>query len=46
MRIAEGDELKGMLMGLKRFTITEPFNTTAARQTIAQKLIEEGKCCW
>jgi len=44
--VAVGDELKGMLMGLKRFTKTEPFNTTAARQTIAAKLIEEGKYCW
>ena len=32
LAFAEGDELKGMLMGLKRFTKTEPFNTTAARQ--------------
>ena len=43
---AEGDELKMMLMGLKRFTKTEPFNTTAARQEVAVKLIEEGKYCW
>jgi len=35
-----------MLMGLKRFTKTEPFNTTAARQEVAVKLIEEGKYCW
>ena len=33
LAFAEGDELKGMLMGLKRFTKTEPFNTTAARQS-------------
>ena len=46
LAFAEGDELKGMLMGLKRFTKTEPFNTTAARQAIAVKLIEEGKYCW
>jgi len=46
LAFAEGDELKGMLMGLKRFTKTEPFNTTAARQTIAQKLIEENEYCW
>ena len=43
---ASGDELKGMLMGLKRFTKTEPFNTTAARQAIAQKLIDENEYCW
>ena len=46
LAFAEGDELKGMLMGLKRFTKTEPFNTTAARQVIAQKLIEENEYCW
>ena len=46
LAFAEGDELKGMLMGLKRFTKTEPFNTTAARQAIAQKLITENEYCW
>ena len=46
LAFAEGDELKGMLMGLKRFTKTEPFNTTTARQAIAQKLIEENEYCW
>ena len=46
LAFAEGEELKCMLMGLKRFTKTEPFNTTAARQAIAVKLIEEGKYCW
>ena len=46
LAFAEGDELKMMLMGLKRFTKTEPFNTTAAQQEVAVKLIEEGKFCW
>ena len=40
---AEGDEARMMLMGLKRFTKTQPFNPKAARQTIAQKLIEDGR---
>jgi len=40
---AEGDELKMMLMGLRRFTKTEPFNIKEARQIIAQKIIEENK---
>ena len=40
---AEGDESRMMLMGLKRFTKTQPFNPKAARQIIAQKLIEDGK---
>ncbi len=40
---AEGDELKMMLMGLKRFTKTEPFNPKAARQLIAQAVIEANR---
>lgn len=40
---AEGDEARMMLMGLKRFTKTQPFNPKAARQIIAQKLIEDGR---
>ena len=43
---AEGDELRMMLMGLKRFTKTEPFNAKEARQRIASKLIEENKYCF
>lgn len=40
---ADGDEQKMMLLGLKRFTKTEPFNSKNARRMIADKLIEEGK---
>jgi alkylation response protein AidB-like acyl-CoA dehydrogenase len=40
---AEGDEQKMMLLGLKRFTKTEPFNSKNARRMIADKLIEKGK---
>jgi alkylation response protein AidB-like acyl-CoA dehydrogenase len=43
---AEGDELRMMLIGLKRFTKQEPFNQKAARQAIAQKLISENKYCF
>lgn len=43
---ADGDELRMMLMGLKRFTKTEPFNIKEARQMIAQKLIEENRYCF
>ena len=46
LAFAEGDELKGMLMGLKRFTKTEPFNTDRRPPAIAQKLIEENEYCW
>jgi alkylation response protein AidB-like acyl-CoA dehydrogenase len=40
---AEGDEQRMMLMGLKRFTKTEPLNTKEARRIVAAKLIEENK---
>lgn len=43
---AEGDELRMMLMGLKRYTKQEAFNPKAARQTIAEKLISENKYCF
>ncbi len=40
---AEGDEQRMMLLGIKRFTKTEPYNTKAARRRIAEKLISDGK---
>ena len=40
---AEGDELRMMLMGLKRFTKHEPFNIKEAKRNIAQKSINENK---
>lgn len=40
---AEGDELRGMLMGLKRFTKIEPINLKNARREIADALIAENK---
>ena len=40
---AEGDEQRMMLMGLKRFTKTSPFNIKECRQQIAQKLIEANE---
>ena len=43
---AEGDELKMMLMGLKRFTKHEAFNPKEARQRIAIKLIEKNEYCF
>lgn len=42
----EGDELRMMLMGLKRFTKQDPFNAKAARQAVAQKLTAENKYCF
>ncbi|GIV39737.1 MAG: acyl-CoA dehydrogenase [Thermonema sp.] len=40
---AEGDELRVMLLGLKRFTKLEPFNVKAARRRIADYLIEKNE---
>lgn len=39
----EGDELRMMLMGLKRYTKQEPYNIKEARQRIALHLIENNK---
>ena len=36
---AEGDELRMMHIGLKRFTKVEPFNSKDARRRIADKMI-------
>lgn len=43
---ATGDELKMMLMGLKRFTKVEPLNTKELRQQIAMTLIEKNNYAW
>lgn len=43
---AEGDELRMMMMGLKRFTKNESFNTKEARRRVADKLIAENKYCF
>lgn len=40
---ATGDELRMMLLGIKRFTKTAPFNTKAARRKIAAELITSGR---
>ena len=40
---AGGDEQKMMLLGLKRFTKADPFNSKDARRLIADKLIGDGK---
>ncbi len=43
---AEGDEQKMMLVGLRRFTKTEPFNIKEARQGVAKQLIDANKYCF
>lgn len=40
---AEGDELRMMLLGLKRFTKAAPFNSKDARRRIADRLIADGR---
>ncbi|MBR07979.1 MAG: acyl-CoA dehydrogenase [Rickettsiales bacterium] len=39
----DGDELKVMMMGMKRFTKYNPVNTKALRRSIAEKMIVENK---
>jgi len=46
LSFAEGDELKMMLVGLRRFTKTEPYNIKEARQRIAKQLIEANGWCF
>lgn len=43
---ADGDELRMMLVGLRRFTKMEPFNVKEARQKVAQELIAANKYCY
>jgi alkylation response protein AidB-like acyl-CoA dehydrogenase len=43
---AEGDELRMMHIGIKRFTKVEPFNTKEARRRIADKMISENRYCF
>lgn len=40
---AEGDELRLMLLGLKRFTKIEPFNLKLARRKVADYVISKGQ---
>lgn len=40
---AEGDELRLMLLGLKRFTKIEPFNLKEARRRVANYALEKGE---
>jgi alkylation response protein AidB-like acyl-CoA dehydrogenase len=40
---ADGDELRLMLLGLKRFTKIDPYNLKEARRKIANHVIEKGE---
>ncbi|GGC27575.1 acyl-CoA dehydrogenase [Parapedobacter defluvii] len=46
LSFAEGDELKMMLVGLRRFTKTEPYNIKEARQRVVKQLIEANGWCF
>ena len=43
---AEGDELKMMFIGMKRFTKVEPFNCKEARRRVALACIEKNEYCF
>lgn len=43
---ATGDELMAMLMGIKRFTKTAPFNAKASRRLVAEKMIAANEYCY
>ena len=40
---ADGDELRLMLLGLKRFTKIDPYNLKDARRKVANYVIEKGE---
>ncbi|MBC7850740.1 MAG: acyl-CoA dehydrogenase family protein [Chitinophagaceae bacterium] len=40
---ADGDEQRMMLLGLKRFTKAEPFNSKEAKRNIANKILADNK---
>ncbi|MEO5602540.1 MAG: acyl-CoA dehydrogenase family protein, partial [Cyclobacteriaceae bacterium] len=40
---AEGDELRLMILGLKRFTKIDPYNLKAARRKVANYVIDKGQ---
>lgn len=40
---AEGDEQRMMLLGIKRFTKADSYNTKAARRRIAARLLEDKR---
>lgn len=43
---AEGDELRMMMVGLKRFTKTEGYNTKDARRRIADAMLDKNNYCF
>ncbi len=43
---ATGDEQRMMLLGLKRFTKAQPFDSKSARRRIAEAMLSAGKYCF
>ena len=43
LSFAEGDELRMMLMGMKRFTKTQPQNIKELRRKVAEHIISVNK---
>jgi len=46
MSFVEDDELRMMLMGMKRFTKVAPFNTKQARQDISKTAVDKNEYCF
>jgi len=46
MSFAEGDEMRMMLMGIKRFSKVQPFNVKDEQQKVAQALIKANDYCF
>ncbi len=42
----EGDEQRAMLMGIKRFSKVDPYNTKDVRRKIADKMVEKNAYCF
>lgn len=43
LSFATGDELRMMMMGLRRFTKIEPFNVKESRRVVAEKVISDNR---
>ena len=46
LAFGEGDELRMMLIGLKRFTKVAPFNLKESRRAVAAAIIEKNEYCF
>jgi hypothetical protein len=46
MSFAEGDEMRMMMMGIKRFSKIQPFNVKEEQQKVAQAIIAADEYCF